>query len=377
MPGLPFATLSSPSLPVPARIRRFLIQLGGFAIGGVLLYLALRGVDFGTMIAVLREADYRWLVPFVAIVLTSHLLRAWRWQVLLEALPAPPRASPSVSLRTSFYSIMIGYAVNAVVPRVGEIVRAANLAKREHRPLSGVLGTVLVERMLDTLVVALTLLSVFVFFFDRLATIHDVFIAPALAQVGRLPVLLLLGVSLGVVVLVGITWRWVLAQQRGRPEGLWQQRIQPVLVAFKAGLLTVVQARRRGVLVGTTVAMWFCYTLMAYLPLVMLGLTELYDLTLLDAYGIMVFGSLSMAVPSPGGAGSYHYVTRETLVHLFAVAASPAVAYAVITHAVQQLLFVLTGAVCWVLQGANLSTIKEAAEQAPASVELPRKEAAR
>ena len=342
------------------RLRRLLVQLGGFALGGVLLYLALRGVDFGAMGAALREADYRWLVPFCLLALGSHLLRAWRWQVLLEALPVPPGAPPGVPLRASFGSIMIGYAINAVVPRVGELVRATNLARRASRPLSGVLGTVLVARVLDTLTVALTLLSVFALLFDRLATIHEVFLAPALAQLGRLPVLLLVGVGLGVLALAGLAWRWALVR-RGRPGGVWDARVRPVLEAFKAGLLTVVQARRRGVLVGTTVAMWFCYTLMAYLPLVMLGLTEAYDLSLLDAYAIMALGSLGMAVPSPGGAGSYHYVTRETLVHLFAVAASPAVAYAVITHAVQQLLYVLTGAACWLLQGASFGVVKEAA----------------
>lgn len=364
---------------MPARLRRLLTQLGGFALGGVLLYLALRGVDAGAVGAALRQADYRWLVPFAGIALFSHLLRAWRWQVLLEALPVPPAASPRISIRTSFYSVMIGYAVNAVVPRVGELVRATNLARRERRPLSGVLGTVVVGRMLDTIMVALTLLSVLVLFRDRFTTIYDLFIAPALAQLGRLPLLLLLGLSVGVAVLIGLAaWR-LLARQHTRPDGLWQQRIRPVLVAFQAGLLTVVRARRRGVLVGTTLAMWFCYTLMAYLPLVMLDLTAVHGLTLLDAYGIMALGSLGLAVPSPGGAGSYHYVTRETLVHLFAIGASPAVAYAVITHAAQQLLYVLTGVACWLLQGARLGEIKEATRvaQEPARLELPRKETTR
>ena len=357
---------------MPARLRRLLAQLGGFALGGVLLYLALRGVDFAAVGAALRQADYRWLVPFAAITLFSHLLRAWRWQVLLEALPVPPSASPRISLRTSFYSLMIGYAVNAVVPRVGELVRATNLAKRENRPLSGVLGTVFVGRTLDTLVVALALLSVFGLFFDRFAIIERVFLEPALAQIRRLPLLLLVGLGLGLIVLLGVAW-WLVARQRGRSEGAWHDRIRPVLEAFKAGLLTVVRARQRGVLVGTTVAMWFCYTLMAYIPLVMLDLTEPYSLSLLDAYGIMVLGSLGVAVPSPGGAGSYHYVAVQTLVHLFSVPANPAVAYAVITHAAQQLLFILTGVACWLLQGARVPSVKEAAEVEPEIEPVPGK----
>ena len=346
---------------MPARLRRLLAQIGGFALGGVLLYLALRGVDFAEVGAALRQADYRWLVPFAAITLLSHLLRAWRWQVLLEALPVPPSASPRIPLRAAFYSLMIGYAVNAVVPRVGELVRATNLARREHRPLSGVLGTVFVGRTLDTLVVALVLLSVFALFFDRFATIERVFLEPALVQLGRLPLALLMGVGLSAVALVGAAW-WFVVRRRGRPGGDWSDRLRPMLDAFKAGLLTVVRARRRGVLVGTTVAMWFCYTLMAYIPLVMLDLPVPFGLSLLDAYAIMALGSLGVAVPSPGGAGSYHYVTVQTLVHLFAVPANPAFAYAVITHAAQQLLFILTGVTCWLLQGARVPSIKEATE---------------
>ncbi|MGI9174085.1 MAG: lysylphosphatidylglycerol synthase transmembrane domain-containing protein [Rhodothermales bacterium] len=357
---------------MPARLRRLLVQLGGFALGGVLLYLALRGVDFAAVGVALRQADYRWLLPFAAITLLSHLLRAWRWQVLLEALPVPPSASPRISLRTSFYSLMIGYAVNAVVPRVGELVRATNLTKREDRPLSGVLGTVFVGRTLDTLVVALALLSVFGLFFDRFAIIEEVFLEPALAQLGRLPLLLLVGVGIGVVVLLGVGW-WLVVRQSGRPGGGWQDRVRPALETFKAGLLTVVRARQRGVLVGTTVAMWFCYTLMAYIPLVMLDLTEPYGLSLLDAYGIMVLGSLGVAVPSPGGAGSYHYVAVQTLVHLFSVPTNPAVAYAVITHAAQQLLFILTGVACWLLQGARVPSVKEAAEVEPEVESVPGK----
>ena len=79
------------------------------------------------------------------------------------------------------------------------------------------------------------------------------------------------------------------------------------------------RARRPVALVVSTVLMWLCYVLMAHLPFVMLGMTDAYGLTLLDTWAIMALGALGIVVPSPGGVGSYHYITIQTLVHLFAV----------------------------------------------------------
>ncbi|NBC16548.1 MAG: UPF0104 family protein, partial [Bacteroidetes bacterium] len=171
------------------RTRKWLAQIGSFVLAGVLLYLALRGVDFSAVGEALRTADYRWLLPLVVVLLLSHFLRAWRWQMLLEALPSDAdNTTHRVSLKTAFYSVMIGYMVNYAAPRLGEVVRSANLSRQERLPLSGVIGTVVVERILDVLVLALGLGSVAVLLLDRLGAVRELFVDPMLNQLGRLPV---------------------------------------------------------------------------------------------------------------------------------------------------------------------------------------------
>ncbi len=350
-----------------------LVQAGSFLLAGVLLYLALQGVDFQEVGRALREADYRWIVPLGVATLLSHLLRAWRWQVLLEALPdEDDRPEPKrVSLKTAFYSLMIGYMVNYAAPRLGEVVRTANLSAREKLPFSGVLGTVVVERLLDALVLALGVLSAFFLLLDRSDTLQELFLDPMMEQLGRLPALALLGVLIGVTVLLWLLFRSLLRQSESWAALFWKKRVRPVLVSFKDGLATVLRSPRRVVLVVSTTAIWACYLLMAYLPFVMFGMASTYDLSMLDGWSIMMLGAVGVAIPSPGGVGSYHYIVIKTLVFLYGVAEAEAAAYAVFVHGGQLVLYAVVGFLCILLQGSSLGAIRRTARTAQTATETP------
>ncbi len=341
-----------------SRLRRWLAQVGSVALAAGLLYLALRGVDLARMWEALRAADYRWLPPLVALALLSHTIRAWRWTLLLGALPRRGRAAAPrpASVKTAFYSLMIGYMVNYVTPRLGELVRAGNQALQEERSFSGVLGTVVAERVLGVLVLALALLSTLVLFADRLTDLDALFFAPARDRLGRLPVGAVLLVSAGPALLLGALLWWAVRNERLR--ALWTGHVQPLAAGFKEGLTTLWRARRPAALAVSTAAIWGCYALLAYLPLVMLGLAGPYELGLMDAWGLMALGSLGLVVPAPGGIGAYHYVTIQALVYLFAVPEAPAATYAVLTHGAQLVLYVLAGALCLSLQGVSLRAVR-------------------
>lgn len=355
-----------------SRARSLLVQIGSFALAGVLLYLALRGVNLGSVVGALADADYTWLLPLVCVMLGSHMLRAWRWQVLIEALPeVTPKGSlqnaadasdderPRVpTVKASFYSVMIGYMVNYAAPRLGEVARTANLAAQTKLSFSSLFGTVVVERILDMIVLAVSIGSVFVLLIDRSATLDRLFIAPIAEQLGRIPALAIAGTIALLVLAVAFIFRQALRRQGSATSRFWDQKAKPTLVAFKDGLATLLHVRRWGVLVGTTIVIWFLYLMAAYLPFVMLGSAETYDISLVDTWSIMILGAIGVAIPSPGGTGSYHYITVQTLVHLFAVTHEAAATYAVLTHAAQLILYVLTGAVCLVAQGSSLRTLK-------------------
>ncbi len=118
----------------------------GVLISGVFLYLALRGLHLEQVWAALRDAQYVWLLPGVAVYFVALYLRAWRWHYLLRPLRA-------VATRDLFPIVSIGYMGNNIFPaRAGEVLRAVLLRRQRQIPVSASLATILVERVYDGVV---------------------------------------------------------------------------------------------------------------------------------------------------------------------------------------------------------------------------------
>jgi glycosyltransferase 2 family protein len=347
---------------VSPRLKTFLALVASLLLGGGLLFLALDGVDFGTVWAALRTAAYGWLLPLMAVTLLSHALRAWRWQLLLGALPDEDGQLKRPSFRVAFYSVMIGYMVNLAAPRLGEVARAANVSAQTRLRFSGVFGTVVVERVLDVLTLALALLSVVTLFGDRLAGVAEVFTANLQSALRGLPSLLwLLAGGMGLLALLGVG---MLVLRRRATASSKPSRLGSLVQAFRDGLASLLHVRQKGAVLALTLSIWACYLFMADIPLRMLGLTSAYDLGLLDSWALMNVGAVGMSLPAPGGTGSFHYVTIQTLVHLFSVTESAAATYALLTHAASLVLYAVVGFVCLLLQGTSFRSLRAAAEEA-------------
>ncbi|MEF8866009.1 MAG: lysylphosphatidylglycerol synthase transmembrane domain-containing protein [Salinibacter sp.] len=353
--------------------RRRWFQVGSFVLAGGLLALALYGVNLDNIWTAFREADYRWLLPLIVLVLGSNLLRAWRWQILVEALPRPEDQKEDAArsprmLEASFSSVMIGYMVNYVAPRMGEVARTANLSARTSYRFSSLFGTVVSERIFDTVVLGLALLSAVGLLFNRLDVLREQFVAPALLRLQSISLDGLVGGILGVgLLLVLATWgvRWLFRREGSWLGRLWAHTLKPAVVSFREGMATLVSSPRRGAITASTVGMWGGYLLMAYLPFRMLHLAEPYGIGILDAWALMAIGAIGILVPSPGGIGSYHYITEQALVHLYGVPSAEALTYAFLTHGAQLVFYVLAGLVAVVYQGTGLRPVLAFWDTAP------------
>lgn len=337
-----------------ARLKSWLAHGISFALAGLLLYLALRDVDFQRMGRALATANYWWLVPFVGLALGGHLLRAWRWLLLLEMLPAAKERDARPSLWISFSSVMIGYMVNYAAPRAGEVARAGNMAVQEQFGFSSVLGTVVAERVLDMLTVGLFFLTLPIFLWEQLDALNNMLVVPIASWINDLPWLSVFAIGGALIALGGLGW-WLMR----RADIAWRDRVRPLLQSFAEGFMTLRRCPHRFALLASTLCIWGCYFLMAYFPLLVLNMAGPYNLTLVDTWSIFLLGSLGMLVPLPGGLGSYHVITKETLRNLFSVPISPATAYAVLTHAAQLVLYTATGVICLLIQGTGLQALRE------------------
>ena len=350
-----------------SRLRTALALAGSFALGGGLLYLALRGVDAAEVAGALRDAQWGWLVPLAVVSVLSVVLRAWRWAILLDTLPqkdGTPQREPT-PFGIVLASLLVGYLVNLAIPRLGEVVRAGNLAARRPLGFAAVVGTVVADRILDVVMLVVALASVVLLFGERLGAVAGEAASGMERLLAGLPVGLDVLLAGGAVALTAAVLLLVWKRRRA-PEA----RGPGLAAQFRDGALTVVRTGRPVAMVVSTLAIWACYVTMSYLPLRLLGMTADFGLGVVDAWGLMTVGAVGMSLPAPGGAGSFHYATIQTLVLLFGVPASPSTSYAVLGHAAQLVFYAVAGVAALVWQGTGLKAVTQAARsQAPAPVE--------
>jgi glycosyltransferase 2 family protein len=341
------------------RAKSVLFQVAAVVLGAGLLYLALRPVSFEELGSVLGAANYWYLAPLAVAALGSHLARAWRWLLLLDALPGSERRQRG-ALRTAFYSVMIGYMVNYAAPRLGEVARAGNQAAQTGRSFSALFGTVVVERVLDVATLAVGVALAFGIAAPQMTALMPLIgdaaggVSVSPAAIAMIAGLAVLGLAAAVVLVRHL-------RRRARQPGL-AGRVGATIRAFEEGLLSLLRVPRRGALLASTAVIWACYLAMAYIPLLLLGIE---GLTLADAWVLLVVGSAAMIVPAPGGLGSFHIITIQTMTALMGVTVAAASAYAVLAHGAQLILYVVVGFLCLLLQGRGVA-LRLRSEEAPA-----------
>ena len=324
-----------------ARIRSLVTELASYGLAIGLLYLALRGVDLRLLGQALRSVNPAWLVPLAVVVYASHWLRAWRWRIMIDSLPNS--ASHRISTAKLFGALMAGYMTNYVAPRVGELVRTSIASRLSGQRFLSILGTVVAERILDMVSLALALVSVYFLLADRLHVLASQIALPK----PRIGLLVAAGILVIAVVVV------VILARRSRAG----DKVRKLIRSFTEGIQTIVRSPKPHALLLTTIAMWACYLLMAYIPLRMLGMVGEFGLGLRDAWSLMNLGALGVVVPAPGGTGTYHYITQISLTQIWDVPAASAAAYAILTHAIQMLLYAGAGFASLLVLGIGIRSI--------------------
>ncbi len=330
-----------------------LIHIASFGIAGLLLWLALRGVDFAAMKATFARANYWWLLPIVAVTLLSHWFRAVRWSLFLDVtsdargqLPAKP-----VSRSNAFVSVMVGYMANYAGPRLGEIIRTANVAQKEDRPFSTVLGTVVVERILDMVTFGILLFTVPLVFSDQIGELWELLSAPVTSWLSATSTVTLVGFGLFAAIAV-VAGLWFLVRGIQQPSS----RLAGLADRFRDGMLSLVRTGQPGRIVVLTLVIWICYGLMAWLPFLLLGQHTVYSIGPIAAWGLMLIGAVGVIIPSPGGIGTYHFITIQSLALLFSMPQTEAASYALLTHTGQMLLYIAVGFIGLLFLGATFTT---------------------
>jgi glycosyltransferase 2 family protein len=328
-------SLPSPDPRPPARAAR-IARIGIVTVVLVLsLWYALSGLEWDEFREALSSAHFLWIGAAIAAALAAHLVRALRWRLLL---PEGNRTS----VLNAFSATIIGYTMNNAIPRSGELIRPFVLARREKRPFSSVMASVIVERILDGFTLAtITVLLIFV---ERGR------IEQLLPGYDASDILLTLVVPLvALLIVLGIALRTSLGDRLLDRLG---RRLSPERTAKLRGLL---HDFRRGVTLGGprgtiaivlwTIPLWLCYGATIYFSFLAFGMTGPHGLGIGAATVVLAVTTIAYTIaPTPGAIGVYHSFCRAALVTVYGVPHSRAAAFALVAHGGPYLAVIAVGA---------------------------------
>lgn len=302
-------------------------------LGGSILYWMYRDFNFMQVKHVLLyEMDWTWMLLSFPFGILAQMFRGWRWKQTLAPIGEYPRTA------TSIHSIFLSYAASLVVPRIGEFTRCGVLNQHDGVSFAKSLGTVVTERVIDTLLVAiicgLTLvfqMSIFGTFFERTGTSLDS-ILHRFSTTGYLVSLICLGAILGLGIIL-FKKLSIYNKVKATLRGLWE------------GIASLKNVENIPLFLFFTVGIWVCYFLHYYLTFFCFSFTA--GLGLSCAIVTFIVGSIAVIVPTPNGAGPWHFAVKTMLI-LYGVADNNALYFVLIVHAIQTLLVILLGVYAWV-----------------------------
>lgn len=324
-------------------------------LGGAILYWMYRGFDFNSISHVLfHEMDWTWMLLSFPFGILAQMFRGWRWNQTLEPLGEHPRHSTSIN------AIFLSYAASLVIPRVGEFTRCGVLKRYDGISFSKALGTVVTERAIDSLLVAgvsgitlLLQLNIFNIFFDRTGTSVDS-ILNRFSVAGYI-VTAICGLSALVLLHFLLKKLSVYNKVKATLGGIWQ------------GVVSLRNVSNIPLFIVFTLGIWVSYFLHYYLTFFCFDFTE--HLGIGCAMVTFVVGSIAVLVPTPNGAGPWHFAVKTMLI-LYGVADEQALYFVLIVHTVQTMLVMILGIWAWV--ALNFTSIKNIADNKEAITSLPK-----
>ena len=301
-------------------------------LGGAILYWMYRGEDFLRLKHVLlEEMNWTWMLLSFPFGILAQLFRGWRWKQTLEPIDEHPRTS------TSIYAVFLSYAVSLIIPRLGEFTRCGVLKRYDGCSFSKALGTVVTERAIDTLlmgtVAGLTLLfqlSVFGTFFSQTGTSLDT-ILERFSLTGYLVTTIC---AIAILILLHILFQSlnIYSKVKATASGIWQ------------GVISLKDVKNLPLFIFFTIGIWISYFLHYYLTFFCFEATS--HLGLACALVTFVVGSIAVIVPTPNGAGPWHFAVKTMLI-LYGVVDEYALYFVLIVHTVQTMLVVALGIYAW------------------------------
>lgn len=313
--------------------------LGFISIGVFLFWIVYRKQDINEIKNALLQADLKWVILSIFFGLLSHLSRAIRWKILIKPLGYSPK------IKNLFFSVMVMYLTNHAIPRSGEIVRCGIVDRYEKIPFTKLLGTVIAERVVD--IIMLAILTLIVFFTQYSVILDFVNNNPQIIKnISKIfnSTPLIVGIAL-----LGISFLAVLFVFRKKIQKTkLYKKIEETIKSFIVGFRTIILLKENKIaFILHTIFIWAMYFIMIYT--VFMCFEDTRNLSIMTGLTIFVLTAYGIVVPSPGGIGTWHFIAIETL-FIYGIPKDPTGnTFAIVAHESQMIMLVIVGLISLIL----------------------------
>ena len=313
-----------------------------FILGGAILWWMYRGEDLSSVSRVLtEEMDWTWMLLSFPFGILAQMFRGWRWQQTLEPIFSRSEEcgvrSEEIRPSVCIHAVFLSYAASLVIPRIGEFSRCAVLKRYEGVSFSKALGTVVTERAVDTLIIMLYSglillleMSTFGTFFQKTGTSLDRILS-GFSLTGWL-VTAVCGIAVLILLHLLLKNFSIYNKVKMTLSGIWE------------GVLSLKDVSNLPLYLFFSVGIWVMYFLHYYLTFFCFDFTA--HLGLGCALVSFVVANFAVIVPTPNGAGPWHFAIKTMLI-LYGVADEQALWFVLIVHTVQTMLVIALGIYAW------------------------------
>lgn len=282
-------------------ILQYLFFLG---LGIFLVWWSIRDLNRNDILQIkqsLKHARYYLIVPVFVVLLLSHYVRALRWKLLIEPLGYPVRSI------NAFFAVMIGYLTNLAFPRLGEVVKCTALARYEKAPVDKLIGTVILERIIDSLCLLLIFGITLAIQPGIYQQIIDTFFHPSAGtESNKNSFLLIVLILVAIVIVIAVAWMLIKKKSFNDLAAM----VKKIIRSVWEGISTIRHLKKRLHFLFYTVVMWACYLGCGYIGF--LALQETLQYGIKEAFTILSAGSIGV-IATPGGIGAYPIIIEKTM----------------------------------------------------------------
>lgn len=303
------------------------------ALAGVLVWLAFRGVEWGSFVEGLRQTNWFWILLFFAASILALVFRALRWHTLVSPLDSSTRRL------TVWDANNVGNLANIALPGAGEFVRCGYVAGKKAT-YDRVFGTVALERLFDIIAIVILFVLAISIGGGRFAGFFSENIWQPLSD--RFSVSLWWFVAAAAALVAVLIWAAFHFRTRNKACG----KIADALAGLAKGFMVFTTMPHKALFLILTAGIWMMYILMSYT--VLLALPDLCTLTFTDAIFISAVGNIASVIPVPGSIGAYHYLVALTLSSLYGAEWNTGILFATLSHELHALVVIVLGIISYI-----------------------------